>query len=194
MLCSMAAETRQPRAWRSRTSASASRSSATSTARSASRVSRGSLRTDTARPPTSANRRPRSRRSATMRRSAASARLKDATAATRWGGPRRRRAPPPGASRARRPAKPRSPHQSRRDARGEVVRGASTRPSRRGRGLSATVSRERPRSRRPRSHCMVVSGGEKLIPRRGDPRVTVPVGRSCTRRTCFPLPDDSNEA
>ncbi len=97
-----------------------------------------------------------------MRRRAASARLRDVTAARRWGGPSRRRAPRPGAFRARRPAGLRSPRRWRRDARAGAARGASTRPARRGRRPSAIVPPARPGSRQPRGHCRSSGGGGKV--------------------------------
>ena len=53
--CSMTVPTRHPSPANLRTNASAAASSVTATARSTSRVNRGSARTDTAKPPTSAN-------------------------------------------------------------------------------------------------------------------------------------------
>jgi len=70
--CSRTAVSRYPRCRSSRMSPSASASLVTATARSASRVKRGSVRTDTASPPTSANAWRAWVRSATMRRRTAS--------------------------------------------------------------------------------------------------------------------------
>ena len=163
--CSIAVATRQSCPWRSWTSPSASRSLAT----------RGSVWADTARPPTSAKRRPSPRRSVTMRRSAASARLSDVPAARRWGGPSRHRARPPGASRARRPERLRSHRPWRRDVRGGAARGASIRPARRGRRLSVIASPARPESHQP---LISLSAGSRPPPPGGSGR---PAASSDTR-------------
>lgn len=150
--CSVAAMTRPPRGWRSRTSASASASPVTPTTRSASRVKRGSARTDTASPPIKAQRRPSAGRSATMRRRSASAVLR-AGAARRSGDPRYRRVRPPGGYSTTPRAGPRSRHPWPPDVPGEAGRGAWTRPARRDRGRSGDAARGLRESRPPRGYC-----------------------------------------